>query len=160
MLVSWDPLSLEVARGRIQNYTVHYQPTVGASGQSMTVMVPSSDSSVLISGLDPSAMYSVTVSASTGGGVGIDSDTTEVQCEYRIIMPSSEINVLIFHLQCHTCPSAVPVACPSVSTTTAVVGAVMAGVLLIVIGLSAAIIIWLVLRQRHHTSFSPQKDQR
>ena len=81
MLVSWDPLSLEVARGYVQNYTVRYQPTMGATGQSMSVMVPSTESSVLISGLDPSAMYSVTVSASTGGGAGVDSVSTDVQCE-------------------------------------------------------------------------------
>ena len=81
MLVRWDLLSLEIARGHVQSYTVHYQPVLEPTGQSTIVMVPSTESHVLISELDSSAMYSVTISASTGGGEGIVGNTTEVKRE-------------------------------------------------------------------------------
>ena len=83
MLVSWDPLSLETARGHVQHYTVHYHPSTGASGQTMEVA--STDSSVLISGLESSVSYFVTVMATTGEGDGSTSDNTDVPCEWIIM---------------------------------------------------------------------------
>ena len=70
MVVSWTPLSYVEARGFISHYTVAY--TSGGrkrqdTGQTATV--PGMDSSTTtIINLDPDTVYSVQVSATTGGG--------------------------------------------------------------------------------------------
>ena len=73
MVVSWTPLSYVEARGFISNYTVTYFPQTsdGRKRQAIiqTVDVPGMDSStVTIANLDPGTVYSVQVSATTGGG--------------------------------------------------------------------------------------------
>ena len=73
MVVSWIPLSYVEARGFISNYTVAYSPQTsgGRKRQAIiqTVDVPGMDSStVTIANLDPNIVYSVQVSATTGGG--------------------------------------------------------------------------------------------
>ena len=75
MVVSWTPLSYVEARGFISHYTVAYSPQTSggrmrqATGQ--TVTVPGMDSSTTtIDNLDPGTVYSVQVSATTGGGSG------------------------------------------------------------------------------------------
>ena len=75
MVVSWTPLSYVEARGFISNYTVTYSPQTsdGRKRQAIikTVDVPGMDSSsVTIANLDPSIVYSVQISATTGGGTG------------------------------------------------------------------------------------------
>ena len=75
MVVSWTPLSYIEARGFISHYTVAYSPQTSggrkrqATGQ--TIDVPGMDSStVTIDNLDPETGYSVSISGTTGGGVG------------------------------------------------------------------------------------------
>ena len=73
MMVSWTPLSYVEARGFISHYTVAYSPQTSdgrkrqATGQ--TIDVPGMDSSTTrIEGLVPDTVYTVKVSATTGGG--------------------------------------------------------------------------------------------
>ena len=74
MVVSWTPLSYVEARGFISNYTVAYSPQTsgGRKRQTLDTMfqtVPGMDSSTTrIEGLDPDTVYTVQVSATTGGG--------------------------------------------------------------------------------------------
>ena len=73
MVVSWTPLSYVEARGFISNYTVAYSPQTSGRNRRQaivqTVDVPGMDSStVTIANLDPDIVYSVQVSATTGGG--------------------------------------------------------------------------------------------
>ena len=73
MVVSWTPLSYVEARGFISHYTVAYSPQTSDgrkrqdNGQIITV--PGMNSSITrIVGLDPDTVYTVQVSATTGGG--------------------------------------------------------------------------------------------
>ena len=73
MVVSWTPLSYIEARGFISHYTVAYSPQTSGGRKrqdaSQTVTVPGMDSSTTtIDNLDPDTVYSVQVSATTGGG--------------------------------------------------------------------------------------------
>ena len=74
MVVSWTPLSYVEARGFISHYTVAYSPQTsgGRKRQALDTMfqtVPGMDSSTTrIEGLDPDTVYTVQVSATTGGG--------------------------------------------------------------------------------------------
>ena len=75
MVVSWTPLSYVEARGFISHYTVAYSPQTSdgrkrqATGPTVTVQGMDS-STVTISNLDPETGYSVSISGTTGGGVG------------------------------------------------------------------------------------------
>ena len=74
MVVSWTPLSYVEARGFVSHYTVAYSPQTsgGRKRQTLDTMfqtVPGMDSSTTrIEGLDPDTVYTVQVSATTGGG--------------------------------------------------------------------------------------------
>ena len=80
MEVSWQPLTLAEARGFVSGYLVAYSPQVASSSrkrqESTVEMVPGMDSSsVTIRDLDPNTDYSVQVSAVTGGGPGVVSES-------------------------------------------------------------------------------------
>ena len=76
ILVSWTPLTLVEAKSLIQFYRVTYDDPVRGSHkrQSGTTCsqspcdVPGTQSSVLITGLDPSTSYVVQVAVVNGGG--------------------------------------------------------------------------------------------
>ena len=75
ILVSWTPLTLVEARSLIQFYRVTYDPrSVGRKRQSGTTCsqspcdVPGTESSVLITELDPSTSYVLQVAVVNGGG--------------------------------------------------------------------------------------------
>ena len=75
MMVSWRPLTLAEARGFVSHYTVTYSPQI-ISGRrkrqaAMVEVVSGMDTNaVTIGGLDPDTVYSVHMSATTGGGDG------------------------------------------------------------------------------------------
>ena len=75
MVVSWRPLTLTEARGFVSHYTVTYSPQIIPGGRkrqaAMMVEVEGIDSnSTTITDLDPSTVYEVQLSASTGAGGG------------------------------------------------------------------------------------------
>ena len=83
MNISWSSIPLTQSRGFIRNYTITYQRVSRtAKRQTQSVSVPSSESSVVIGGLDPASAYTVSVGATTAAGPG------EVQNE--ISQPPSE----------------------------------------------------------------------
>ena len=90
MVVSWTPLSYVEARGFISHYTVAYSPQTsgGRKRQVLDTMfqtVPGMDSSTTrIEGLDPDTVYTVQVSATTGGG------TSTVGVGTALTMPTSD----------------------------------------------------------------------
>ena len=78
MTISWRPLTLAEARGFVSHYTVTYSPQIISGGRkrqvAMMEVVAGMDSSmVTIDGLDPDTVYNVQVSATTGGGDGVNS---------------------------------------------------------------------------------------
>ena len=75
ILVSWTPLTLVEAKSLIQFYRVSFDPMSSSrKRQSGTTCsqspcdVPGTESSVLITGLDPSTSYVVQVAVVNGGG--------------------------------------------------------------------------------------------
>ena len=86
--VSWEPLTLEEARGFIQSYDVTVERSDARRKRqgdgSMTV--DPGQSSVVIGGLDPTAQYSVSVAAVTNAGMG--NTTPPIQS------PSKPLNIL------------------------------------------------------------------
>ena len=94
MVVSWTPLSYVEARGFISHYIVAYSPQTSggrkrqATGQ--TVTVPGMDSSTTtIDNLDAGTVYSVQVSATTGGG------TSESSVPVLAELPGEGVNTCI-----------------------------------------------------------------
>ena len=92
MVVSWTPLSYVEARGFISNYTVAYSPQTSDgrkrqdNGQIITV--PGMNSSITrIVDLDPDTVYTVQVSATTGGG------TSTVGVGTAMTIPTSDHDV-------------------------------------------------------------------
>ena len=73
MFVSWDPIPLTESRGFIINYTVTYQSQT-MEQDALAVKIPGTLNSVVISNLQPSEQYTVTVSATTSAGEGSASD--------------------------------------------------------------------------------------
>ena len=72
--VSWTPLTLTEARGRLTGYVITLSPVPlsrkrHASETVMRTVLPS-ESSVTIGGLDPTQQYIVTVAGSTSAGNG------------------------------------------------------------------------------------------
>ena len=98
MVVSWTPLSYVEARGFISNYTVAYSPQTsgGRKRQALDTMfqtVPGMDSSTTrIEGLDPDTIYSVQVSATTGGG------TSELSVPVLAELPGEGVDNNMFEL--------------------------------------------------------------
>ena len=90
MVVSWTPLSYVEARGFISHYTVAYSPQTsgGRKRQELDTMfqtVPDMNSSTTrIEGLDPDTVYTVQVSATTGGG------TSTVGVGTALTIPTSD----------------------------------------------------------------------
>ena len=84
MDVSWRPLTLFEARGFVTFYSIAYTPTPNSrrqqASQDTMYMNASADSdSVTIEGLDGDLTYSVTVSAGTRAGIGVESDAVIVE---------------------------------------------------------------------------------
>lgn len=74
--VSWNPLTLEEARGFIAEYAVTYSSDDGRrkrSHETGTVTVPGDATSVTLTGLDHEERYSVSVAARTVAGQGVSS---------------------------------------------------------------------------------------
>ena len=99
MVVSWTPLSYVEARGFISNYTVTYSPQTsgGRKRQALDTMfqiVPGMDSSTTtIDNLDQDTVYSVHVSATTGGGTSAMSEAVlaEPPGEYACIYACMQV---------------------------------------------------------------------
>ena len=71
--VSWTPLTITEARGRLTGYVITLTPvSLSRKRQASVVMrtVLPSESSVTIGGLDPTQQYTVTVAGSTSAGNG------------------------------------------------------------------------------------------
>ena len=116
MVVSWTPLSYVEARGFISHYTVAYSPQTSdgrkrqATGQTATV--PGTNSSATrIEGLHTDTVYSVQVSATTGGG------TSELSIPE---VPEG--------MKTSTCPSG-----PGIGTSGPVIGIIVVAVVAVVV---------------------------
>lgn len=78
MEVSWRPLTLSEARGFVTFYSIAYTPTPNsrrrqAPQDTMYVNASADSSSVTIEGLDGDLAYTVTVTANTIAGSGVQS---------------------------------------------------------------------------------------
>ena len=73
MSVSWDPLTPEQARGFVTSYTIAYAKEGGSrKRQILEKVVPGTENSTVIEGLDPNQDYSVSIRANTkAGGVKV-----------------------------------------------------------------------------------------
>jgi hypothetical protein len=85
MIVRWNAIPIQEAKGIIENYYVTYTPYVPPPDEttrrqsSMTVTVPGNVSHVTIDGLSAGVSYSVSVVATTGAGDGDPSDVVIVE---------------------------------------------------------------------------------
>ena len=70
MNVGWMPISLEEAQGFVAGYDFAYQSSNSRRRQAQTMRAPGDSSEFTITGLDPAAAYTVSVSAATGAGSG------------------------------------------------------------------------------------------
>ena len=66
--VRWTRLTIVEARGVITGFIIEYKPTDDKKRQTQQVDVGPDESVVIITNLDPSVAYSVTVYAVSGGG--------------------------------------------------------------------------------------------
>ena len=81
MIVSWNRVPLSEARGIIVSYSILYQEISDEQTRHTvrnTLVVPGSESSMLIGGLNPSSTYQVFVRASTSAGDGPYSESPAV----------------------------------------------------------------------------------
>ena len=77
--VSWVPLTLLEARGRLTSYAVYYWPEeVKVGAVIMIHNVAGTSNTTIITELDPNKAYSIRVAARTSGGVGELSDVHTV----------------------------------------------------------------------------------
>ena len=113
MFVSWDLIPLTVSRGFILNYTVvyHIHDMVESSTE---VMVSGTHDNIVITGLDSSNQYIVSVSAITSAGQGNASST------YIVSLPVSTAGFTV--------------------TTTAAIIAVLVGIVLILVAAVIALL--------------------
>ena len=78
--VSWEPLTPEEARGFVTSYTIAYTKEGELRKRQMSEkIVPGTQNSTIIEGLDPNQDYSVSVQASTKAGVGKISEPTSTK---------------------------------------------------------------------------------
>ena len=84
MNISWTLIPITEARGFIQSYLILYQEIVNRKRQISSVLVPPTDSSVIIGGLDPDKSYSVSISASTNAGQGRFTDVIIVDGKHLL----------------------------------------------------------------------------
>ena len=70
--VSWQLLTPEEAWGFVKNYTISYRKESEPEGNE--IIVPGTDSSVMITGVDPNHHYMVVIWASTKAGTGKQSN--------------------------------------------------------------------------------------
>ena len=68
--VTWERIPLTLSRGFIQTYIISYEKLNRRKRQVMTMSVPADVNSAIISGLDPTALYEVSVAATTAIGTG------------------------------------------------------------------------------------------
>ena len=80
--VSWVPLTLLEARGRLTSYAVCYWPEDAEIGAVIMIHnVAGTSNTTIITELDPNKAYSIRVAASTSEGVGELSDVhTVMKC--------------------------------------------------------------------------------
>lgn len=85
MSVSWDPLTPEQAMGFVTSYTITYAKEGGSrKRQILEKVVPGTENSTVIEGLDPNQDYSVSVRADTKAGVGKVSEPASSKGIYEI----------------------------------------------------------------------------
>ena len=82
MNVSWTSIPLTVSNGFITTYTIIYEKLENKKRQTLSLIVPGKDSSVVIGGLDPASAYTILVGATTSSGPGEFSDKSTAQSEY------------------------------------------------------------------------------
>ena len=88
--VSWQPLSLEEARGFITKYTVTAEPTTLTRRRqegTLSVSVEHNATRVVLDGLSPNLAYSVSVSASTTVGTSSNNNITIVGALGKTTLP-------------------------------------------------------------------------
>ena len=99
--VSWDLLTPEEARGFVTDYIVSYR-SESRKRQTSEKIVPGTESSTIIEGLDPNQEYSVVVRADTKAGKGETSEPVSTICKstsvnkFQIILNSHDF----LHAEC------------------------------------------------------------
>ena len=68
--VTWERIPLTLSRGFIQTYIISYEKQNRRKRQVMTMTVSADVNSAIISGLDPTALYEVSVAATTAISTG------------------------------------------------------------------------------------------
>ena len=81
IVVHWNPLSLEKARGFITKYTVTAQPAASRVRQEgvLSVSVSPNERRAVVVNLNPEKAYMVMVSASTAAGASTENEMTFVE---------------------------------------------------------------------------------
>ena len=90
IIVSWQPLSLEEARGFITKYTVTAEPTTLTRRRQegmLSVSVGHNATRAVLDGLSPFLAYSVSVSASTTVGTSSNNSITIVGALGKTTLP-------------------------------------------------------------------------
>ena len=86
MGVSWEPLTLEQARGFVSAYVIGYEPAGDTKRQQIQpAEVGGDQTSVNIPGLIPGVAYSVSVSASTSAGMGTTSTPIDSPGKFQLL---------------------------------------------------------------------------
>ena len=95
--VSWSPLTLTQARGFLTGYTITLTPISTSrkrqTNGAVTVMAGPTDTSRLVTGLNPTLHYSVTVAGRTSVGGGDDSPAVTPA------PPSPQGNMMFSHIE-------------------------------------------------------------
>ena len=83
--ISWEKMSLEEARGFVTGYTIRYDSIERRRRRAVTVEAVDPDSfHKVIGGLQLTESYSITVSASTSAGEGVESAPVILEGELRM----------------------------------------------------------------------------
>ena len=77
ILVSWESLTLEQARGFVAGYDISYTPSDGSGP--VSARAPSDSNQFTISDLDRTLDYTVSISAATAAGSGPSSPPVVLQ---------------------------------------------------------------------------------
>ena len=97
MRVTWKPLTLLEARGRVTNYTVYYWIEGTEASTAKTKIVSGNMTSINITELDATQAYLVAVAASTMAGMGNQTEPTKV----LTLSSSTMIGMILPATLCH-----------------------------------------------------------
>lgn len=79
MLISWTPIDITIARGKILHYIITYSAQRSTRQDNTNfVIVPNNQSQVTIGGLQAGVTYTVTVNAVTSRGESENNDSVMV----------------------------------------------------------------------------------